>query len=1006
LRPRGGATGTAEAGPGAAAPAVPDRSVTGPARIVLAVAAAVAVLHVVSVLAAGDDLPAPLREWVHLALYAVAAAAVAVRAMRYRQGRLGWSVMAVAIASRGAGAAMVLAGWGEPDLRPLPVVPGLTWGVFAALAFAAVLLLARGQLVRAHPSLWLDGLLGALVIGALATTIAYPEVHDLTTSDADAAIGVSLLAADAVLCASCLWALRVGGWESRTVWLPMAAGFALLLAGDALFLGEILHGGWDHGEPGASLHPLGLLLIGLAAWGRPAPRRHQWVDALPMLAVPAAYVLTALALLGDTIVGKSPQVTGVLAVAALVVATARASLTVSDIRSFPENRRLARSFEDAAVGMALVTLDQRWLRVNRALARLLGRPPAELAGRPVAEVAQPDEALDGALLPRDAMTGAGVVGLERRFIRSDGGVVDTLVTASYVDDERDTGERYLFVQLQDVTGRRRSERQKDAIVELGQRALEVAETGTLLTEACRRIDRALEVSGAIVRSPSELPSGPLIEVPVPLRRPGTTTYVVGLPVGLLDPRFIDEDIRFLRVIAGVLGSALDRAGAEEAVRHQALHDPLTGLANRTLLANQLDHALRVSARSKETVGVLLLDLDRFKDINDTLGHRVGDQLLQAVAERLRQGVREGDVVARLGGDEFVVLCSDAGSEERVAELAERLVEGLEKPIMVGSNELFVSASLGIAFGGRTSTADALLRDADVAMYRAKDQGGGRFEVFDLQLRDRLVSRVELETALRGAAERGELFIVYQPIVDLDTSELAGFEALLRWNHPQRGVLLPAEFIPIAEETNLIIPIGRWVLQEVCRQMARWNAIDRSRAPIRVSVNLSVRQLTSSLVDDVRHAVESAGIELEQLVLEITESKLMEARSAAAVVDQLHELGVGLALDDFGTGYSSLGYIRSYPHDTLKLDRAFVHELGEAPDAEPIIRAVLEMADAVGMQVVAEGVEDAAQAEMLRSLHCHYAQGRFFAWPLPREEAERLIRGGVPGWRRRLGGPVV
>jgi len=455
-----------------------------------------------------------------------------------------------------------------------------------------------------------------------------------------------------------------------------------------------------------------------------------------------------------------------------------------------------------------------------------------------------------------------------------------------------------------------------------------------------------------------------------------------------------EDVRFVEAVANVLASALDRAHAEAEVRRRSLHDPLTGLANRAFLDAHIPQALAAAARSGEDVALLLLDLDRFKVVNDTLGHGAGDELLRVVAQRLHDGVRGGDVVARFGGDEFVVVCDRAESVLGVAGLAERLIAELSRPIVVDGRELFVSASVGIVVAdARHADADSLLRDADVAMYRAKESGGGRYEIFDAELRARVLRRLTVEQELRRAVADGQLELHLQPIVGLATGDLRGFEALVRWRHPERGLVPPGEFIPVAEETDLIVPVGHWVLQEACRRLAELQAL--TSEPIGMSVNLSPRQLTPDLPREVERVLHASGVSAQDLTLEITETLLVEDGGAVLVLEQLRALGASIALDDFGTGWSSLAALRRYPVDVLKLDRSLIASIHCDESAAAVARAVVAMARALGHVVVAEGIERPEQTAVLRALGCELGQGFLFSRPVPAEEAHALLPARLP-----------
>ncbi|HEV2906929.1 MAG TPA: EAL domain-containing protein [Actinomycetota bacterium] len=426
--------------------------------------------------------------------------------------------------------------------------------------------------------------------------------------------------------------------------------------------------------------------------------------------------------------------------------------------------------------------------------------------------------------------------------------------------------------------------------------------------------------------------------------------------------------------------------------HMALHDSLTGLPNRTLALDRLALALARTERHPSSVAVLFLDLDRFKVINDSLGHNVGDELLVSVAGRLREAVRPSDTVARIGGDEFVVVCEDITGIEDAARIAQRIADALSSAFELNGDEVLLATSVGIALsGGSDDSPESLLRDADAAMYRAKEAGRNRYEVFDSSMRVEAVERLEMEQALRRALGRSEFRLFYQPVLDVETGTIMGVEALLRWDHPERGLLRPAEFISLAEETGLILPIGRWALQEACRQAQRWREANPDRRPLTVAVNLSARQLAQpDVADMVAEALESTGTDPSQVWLEITESVLTgDTEATVGALRALKALGVRLSVDDFGTGYSSLLYLKRFPVDTLKVDRSFVAGLGTHPDDTAIVAGVVGLAQTLGLTAVAEGVETEEQRAALLALGCDLAQGYLFGHPEPPEELGTL-----------------
>jgi diguanylate cyclase (GGDEF)-like protein/PAS domain S-box-containing protein len=434
----------------------------------------------------------------------------------------------------------------------------------------------------------------------------------------------------------------------------------------------------------------------------------------------------------------------------------------------------------------------------------------------------------------------------------------------------------------------------------------------------------------------------------------------------------------------------ERKQAEAALRHQALHDQLTGLPNRTLLVDRLAQALARADRAGTDCrgpALLYVDLDRFKAVNDSLGHDAGDQLLVAVARRLQDGVRPTDTVARLAGDEFVVLCDGVSDARGAVAAAERLQGALAQPIRLDTDLVHVTASIGIALADRTTNSpEALLQAADVSMYRAKQNGRARFEIFDDGMRTQTLNRLRTEGHLAQAIEHDELRLYYQPIISTDDGGVVGVEALVRWHHPERGLLLPADFLGVAEESGLIVPIGAWVLTEACRQARRWETELKMDTPLEMAVNLSGRQLAQSDFATVAAAI-VADAEIDptrvQLCLEITESLLMrDPEATAGTLKALKASGMRLAIDDFGTGYSSLAYLKWFPVDTVKIDRSFIAGLDSDTADRAIVGAIVDLAHALGMTVVAEGVETPGQLDRLRSLGCDQAQGFLFARPQP------------------------
>jgi len=473
-------------------------------------------------------------------------------------------------------------------------------------------------------------------------------------------------------------------------------------------------------------------------------------------------------------------------------------------------------------------------------------------------------------------------------------------------------------------------------------------------------------------------------------------------------------------LTGIVGAAYDvtdHKRLEHQLSHQAFHDALTGLPNRALFRDRLEHALVRARRRHAAVAVLFVDLDNFKVVNDSLGHQAGDTLLLTVTERLNSSLREGDTLARLGGDEFTILLEDVAGLETATGVADRIAETLREPILVAGHSLFVSASIGVAITDSikclmpedhspAAEAEDLLRDADIAMYQAKNGGKAGCVIFDRQMTAHVMERLELETEMRrvldssdrnavggilGGGEHGELVLHYQPIVCLATGTVREIEALVRWNHPRRGLIPPAKFIPLAEETGLIVPLGNWVLRQACLEAKRLQAEFPSDQPLVIGVNLSVRQLEqANLVETVMDILDETGLSPENLKLEITESVMMDrAEPILSKLHRLREMGIKLAIDDFGTGYSSMACLSDFPLDTLKIDRSFIERLND-PDGMAIVQAIVVLAQALHLQVTCEGIETIAQWEQLQTLACDRGQGYYFARPQTSEALNAIL----------------
>ncbi|HEX2076092.1 MAG TPA: EAL domain-containing protein [Longimicrobium sp.] len=695
--------------------------------------------------------------------------------------------------------------------------------------------------------------------------------------------------------------------------------------------------------------------------------------------------------------------------------TAKTALRLSPgpVTDFPD---LGPWFTDGPALLAAVSPAGTVLAVSRAAAAALGRAPEELQGAPFALLYHPDDRAqaDAALAEALASPGTDVRReLRRTCAQGDGSWVDETLRA--VEGE---GGPLVMVHTQDASARRAAAELR-ASVERFALAVEGANDGLW--------DWDLE-SGSLYLSPrahallgyaeGELGDGPeawlgrihpddaeRVRGELEAHREGGPAHVESVHrVRHRDGSYRWTHVRAVAVrgadgravrIAGSLSDVTERKSAEELLLHTALHDSLTGLPNRSLLLDRVGLALRRGPRRRRTCAVLAVGLDGFKVVNDSLGHAVGDRLLDGVARRLEATLRSADTVARVGADVFAVLLDDLRDPAEARAVADRVHEALRDPFLLDGRTVFATASIGIAMAAPHSTPEGLVRDADTAMYRAKARGRARSEMFDAAMQAAALERLHLETDLRGAVERGEFELAYQPLVSLADGRIAGFEALARWRHPLRGVLQPAEFISVAEDTGLIVPLGRWVLREACRQMREWNR--RYGASLSVNVNLSPVQFGErGLARDVAEALRESGLPAAFLKLEITESLLMgDAGGAAATLEELKELGVDLCIDDFGTGYSSLSYLHRFPIDTLKIDRSFIARLGTDRQSEQIVRTILVLAQSLNLRAVAEGVETPDQADRLRSMGCEYAQGFRFSQPVQGDAAGAMI------WRQRL-----
>ena len=753
------------------------------------------------------------------------------------------------------------------------------------------------------------------------------------------------------------------------------------------------------------------------------------------------HALVAAAIVGAAVLVAATAGLGLVTWATLAVATiAVATLLRTVPGTLTTEEGFRRLFEDSPTGMVLANVDLQVLATNAAFAAFLGREIEDIVGQTVASFSEPSD-MERSRARHEALL-AGTIAhysMDKRYVRADGSLVWGELTVSLLRDDR--GRPFAtYAQVQDISSRRqavetldRRARYNEAAAELGRIALVAADVRELAERLAEVVGERLdadtctitEVNGMELHSLAvfgEAPergqgerwtmrarslAGLVFSTDGPLVIEDLATGEVDASVQLLDsgmrsamgvavegrdgpagmvavftrrPRaWTGDESAFLHVVANVMGSAIERGAREETAIHRSRHDPLTGLPNRELFAVRLALTLARARRGGPPPAVLIADLDQFKLVNDSLGHQAGDELLRAVAPRLADAVRDTDTVARFGGDEFVVLCDGVASEQHALEFAQRLAAVLDEPVEMSSGTVYVSASFGVAYASRDSNAEDLLRDADAALYRAKARGRGRCELFDAPMRAQAMARLEIETGLRVALGTEQLAMHYQPVVDLASGEMLALEALMRWRHPVRGSVSPAELIPVAEETGLIVALGRWALHEAC---AEATLLGPDGPP--VSVNVSARQLAHpSIVDDVAGALATSGLVPSRLWLELTETALFEEADAPLpVLHELKAIGVQIVLDDFGTGYSSLAYLQRFPLDALKIDRAFVAEMTQDRRAAALVQAITTMACSLGLTVVPEGIETEAQREALIGLGCRYGQGYLFGRPQP------------------------
>ncbi|CAN5657458.1 hypothetical protein BH10ACT1_BH10ACT1_27050 [soil metagenome] len=869
-----------------------------------------------------------------------------------------------------------------------------------------------------------------MVLGATVLVVAGLATHACVNGGRSA--DVAYVAALGLTAALAWWGVAVHGPEDRTVWTWIATGVTLSALGDLVWL--VLD--WTGPEPAdVSVADLFWLssyaaLVGglwtLVARGRPAGGRD--VDAIidslvaAVVAMLVTWELALQSLLADASVPVAQRWVLASYPVADIVVVALVTRAIFGGRALRSPALVAL----AAAGLCWFGSDlgflavadgsiDTWLNLGWIGASLLLGVAAHLRG-PALE--QPPERHDELLVPA-AVTSRmylvmapllipGLIELQGYVSGVDADPLPLLL-ASAVLVGLATWRSHRLVRAAEAA------RSTVAVREAHYRALSVNSADAVLVLDVE--GRIREGGGALARflgvASDAIPTSPLDQAQVLVDRAAVQALlakarispgaVIGeeIPITLQDGTELWFAARVVNLlddpaVGGIVANLQDiteRKRAQQQLTHQAFHDPLTGLANRALFTNRTEQALRRRARSGGDPAILYLDIDGFKGVNDRYGHAGGDALLAEIGHRLRATVRAGDTVARLGGDEFAVLVEDTHQlANEASTTADRLLQVLSLPIELDGSLIAVSASIGLATADGVTTAEGLLRSADIAMYRAKVQGKARTVIYDAKMGDDAGEDLQLRDDLEVALDNGEFELYYQPVVELTDDRVVGFEALLRWHHPERGTIPPDQFIPLCEETGLIVPIGRWVLESACATAARWTANGSADASTTMAVNLAACQLASdAIVDHVAAALEHSGLDATSLVLEITETALVhEPEAAAARLRTLRAMGVRLAIDDFGTGYSSLTYLRQFPVDILKIDRSFVETITTDGALPPIVQGLLDLAHALDLEIVAEGIELQVQRAQLQDQNCQLGQGFLFSRAVPASEAEHLL----------------
>lgn len=958
----------------------------------------------------------------------------------------GWALLAFAAAVWTAGQlAWTWYGFTKDHTYPFPSAADIGFLGYAVPAVAALLSFGRNSVPFVSR---LRGLLDGLVIASSIIFTTWAVILG-PTYRAGSAQGLSYLTGlaypivDATMAALVLVLAMRRPPGARLPWAFLAGGLLTLAATDTVYVALTLRGeSGVTGTPLAAGWVAAFLLIAVATLAEERPASPGQIrnltvgqELLPYLPVGIALVVAArVNVFVDpflVVAGSAVLVTvGIRQVLILVEKVAltgsledRVERRTAELRNAQDDLRQA--FEKTRIGIAWADMAGVLVRVNPVFCELLGRSRDELVGSAVRDITAPADRAATERIFRQAATTkeSAFPRVEKRYLNADGGEVwaevDLTVTVNAIGTPQ-----YLVAQVHEITDRRAAARALADQTTFLEAVLEHLDSGVVACDAegqltlLNRASRELHgLSGLSDDEPPEewaqhynlyradgITPLPTHEIPLvrALRGEHVRDAEVVIVANHAEPRTLVVNGHSITDGDGVLLGAVvafqditARRKAEAALTRLALHDPLTDLANQALLQDRLEHAFARLERQPGLLALLLMDLDGFKLVNDSLGHQAGDDVLVTLAGRLQACLRPYDTIARLGGDEFAVVLEDT-SEGQAFAIARDILATVREPILVQDRPIAADASIGIAVNTGVDNPASLLRNADLAMYAAKDSGKGHVQVFTPSMHEAALQRLTLDAELRAAIDKRQFTLVYQPIVSLITGQLQGFEALLRWNHPDRGVVSPSTFIPLAESTGLIVPLGQWVIREACRKARLWRRIHPDAQDLVMSVNMSIRQLQDpAIFDIVAAALADADLPARNLQLEITESVMDERGQALPALDRLHATGVRLALDDFGAGYSSLGRMHSLPIDSVKIDKSFIDALADG-GAAPMVAASIAMAHSLGLQTVAEGVETVDQLPLLRVHGCDAVQGYLFGRPVTAAAIDALL------WQRGTG----